>query len=593
MLEGLENQNPQTLQKVKGVLIGDLELSIPEVQKILENFPLTIKRSESQSDLSVHYESLKSAGAKVLLLKKGDETSTTNEDATNEIEFNLENPISLESIKNKEEITEEQEADSSDNSIEFEFDLDSITKSASKDTEQAVTAYEININEDTDLSLKELENELGESLQLSEPGAVPAKTEKSSEFSFDLLPAETGLDLIDSPALANVKDDAENWEADKLSESLISSAVSESEKSEQAATAQNPMSKIEESLFSLNEESDDKAGKETQHKNEKTKQITPSLSTTSTLAFELDVDEDKKEIPAPHASNEQNSIKSESNAVNLKVEKDTVINEQKENIINEIDSIVSAQTPQTESSKILPKSNKTKTKSKKKNLPAEVLLPIAVGGLLLGIVNWLYFSSKDEVKADISKTKIAIPEKALTINKSKMEENILPEAPSFNYSGGFENEDYNLSLKLTASLDKISNSLFVFNSAKPSELTPEEIVQGIEPRVWLKKADAENIQFEKDKENPGLFTGIANTKLYFEQGQERMRIIGATEITVNVQDNTAEVTLKMSLNSKTEDSVSDKLNAYRNDQNQLAVTFRKTLTLNKDAPISNETITSP
>ncbi|RMG42747.1 MAG: hypothetical protein D6719_05470 [Candidatus Dadabacteria bacterium] len=82
-----------TLRKVKGVLIADLECSISEVQHFLDNAPLTIKRAKDENELKGPFEALKEAGAKVLIVRpKGQKAPTTNSDSKEKV-WELDDPL--------------------------------------------------------------------------------------------------------------------------------------------------------------------------------------------------------------------------------------------------------------------------------------------------------------------------------------------------------------------------------------------------------------------------------------------------------------------------------------------------------------------
>ncbi len=69
VFEGLRNNSPSTLAKVKGVFETDLEMTLAEVHKILSNVPSTIKSAMSERELARPFASLSAAGAKVLIVQ--------------------------------------------------------------------------------------------------------------------------------------------------------------------------------------------------------------------------------------------------------------------------------------------------------------------------------------------------------------------------------------------------------------------------------------------------------------------------------------------------------------------------------------------
>lgn len=71
--EGAVDDSADTLRKVKGVLIADLELSIPEVQNILSAVPAVLKTTKSEDELTGLKNKLAAAGARVLIVKPAGE----------------------------------------------------------------------------------------------------------------------------------------------------------------------------------------------------------------------------------------------------------------------------------------------------------------------------------------------------------------------------------------------------------------------------------------------------------------------------------------------------------------------------------------
>lgn len=69
VFEGAIDDSADTMRKVKGVLIADCDLSIPEVQNILSTTPAVLKRTSSEAELLPLKNKLSAAGAKVLIVK--------------------------------------------------------------------------------------------------------------------------------------------------------------------------------------------------------------------------------------------------------------------------------------------------------------------------------------------------------------------------------------------------------------------------------------------------------------------------------------------------------------------------------------------
>lgn len=69
VFEGPADGSMRTLQKLKGAMVGDLELPVGEVQRFLSAAPLTIFSSTSEAEVEKRYRILQAAGAKVLMIR--------------------------------------------------------------------------------------------------------------------------------------------------------------------------------------------------------------------------------------------------------------------------------------------------------------------------------------------------------------------------------------------------------------------------------------------------------------------------------------------------------------------------------------------
>jgi hypothetical protein len=68
IFEGLNDDSPQTLQKLKGIFIADLELPIEEVKRILVEYPSEIYHSNSKQRALIITQAIEKAGGKAKLI---------------------------------------------------------------------------------------------------------------------------------------------------------------------------------------------------------------------------------------------------------------------------------------------------------------------------------------------------------------------------------------------------------------------------------------------------------------------------------------------------------------------------------------------
>ena len=68
--EGPQNSEADTVRKIKSALLSKLNFSIDEIREIIEKTPSTIVTADEESALEEYYEELKSAGARVYIVRE-------------------------------------------------------------------------------------------------------------------------------------------------------------------------------------------------------------------------------------------------------------------------------------------------------------------------------------------------------------------------------------------------------------------------------------------------------------------------------------------------------------------------------------------
>ena len=498
VLEGMDNQTPQSLQRIKGILVGDMEIPVEEAQKILSNFPLTIRHADNESELSVYYESLRSAGAQVLILKPQE---PSNEQAkpedSNEIDFKLEDAFVNKTSDEKEILpVETQHPAEDDNSIEFDFDFStpplSDEQNKAPEEPKEIKTYELNLEEDPKLTIAELEKELGETLQ----GTLEAKDEPKEEAAPD--------DIALEPAV--------------------------------------PESSIE---------------------------LTENISTENT-SIELEEKEIALETPVKEVIEDtlETSHAAEETKTEITQEKPADIDEQNET--------------QEEATLKLLKNKKPPLKQKKQKKASslkEIMIPIIVGGVILGAINWFYFSNDPISPPSVKNTKektieteleLVIPWDLMQIEHGETAE----------YLAVYDSEEMQINLKLEANANYVRGSKLELTLAKPAELTPEEIVRGVEPHIWLRKAEGDNFSFQESDD--GRLLGSGPVRLYIEQGSNRSRAVATATIYLKyLEDENFDADISLELNKQDAGTVNGETYIVKNEAGLFSFSFSKTLILAK------------
>lgn len=104
IFEGPTDESAETLRRLKGVFIADLELSIPEVQKLLESFPTIVRSASSKNELSRALKLIQTAGGKALIVQRaGDNDSEREEELGDEVMFDLDLTAETEELETPKE----------------------------------------------------------------------------------------------------------------------------------------------------------------------------------------------------------------------------------------------------------------------------------------------------------------------------------------------------------------------------------------------------------------------------------------------------------------------------------------------------------
>ncbi|MFM1847288.1 MAG: hypothetical protein RL417_762 [Pseudomonadota bacterium] len=86
VLEGIAEDSPEALRRVKGALLGEIGLSVSEAQTVLQALPFTLFTSSNEAELDALHGVLSAAGATVTIVRpKGAEES-------DELDFQLDVP---------------------------------------------------------------------------------------------------------------------------------------------------------------------------------------------------------------------------------------------------------------------------------------------------------------------------------------------------------------------------------------------------------------------------------------------------------------------------------------------------------------------
>ncbi|HMO02510.1 MAG TPA: hypothetical protein PKD37_04180 [Oligoflexia bacterium] len=146
--QGLQDGAQDAEQKIKGILIADLNLTSEQVKNILSSSNGLIMTAKSEGELTVTHQALLKAGAKVLLVKP------KNNDSDKKLSFE-QVETETEALENKDnKATSSQDSEQ----IEFELEVDAAVnseKAISEKKEAPVKVFELSEEDANDPEIKE------------------------------------------------------------------------------------------------------------------------------------------------------------------------------------------------------------------------------------------------------------------------------------------------------------------------------------------------------------------------------------------------------------------------------------------------------
>ena len=501
LYEGAVDATPETLRKIKGVFLAELEMPIEQIALILQNTPAEVISSSDASALEHPYRILKEAGSKVLIVS-ADGTpfnidSLTDEDTS--IVFELEDSLSIEE------------------------ELDFIDQ-----PKQDLPTYQL--IEEPSLSLDSLMEEAAAVIADSRQDEDELERASAGEFKLD-------IDLSDmpSPAPAPALEEAsmENASVLEKSTSSLDTGFSLSLEVEEPAeriteTAQPVASAVAPVSGLVLDEPDnaiaiEPAIEQVASDNELVIAAEPAPTKLESIAITEEKEPTPVATPVPTAAVVEAKTTAKPAAIKT-----------------EVKPILSAKAqkapPQQEESNtsveisVVPVHTK---RLKKLSQGQETGILIAIGSAVLFLANWFYFNAPPLVdveaeKLEESRALQVAQKKELIQNKKEraqalaQEQNSLLTAP-ITFTGLIEASGYSLNLEVIISNNTPSKASFTINGAAPLALTNEQIARNEKLAPWIRRA--ESTAFEFKSVSDGSFFGSAASKIYIDYDGRSTRLI--------------------------------------------------------------------
>lgn len=622
--EGPADSSEETLRRIKGVFIADLELSVAEVQSILASAPVGIKSGNDHEGLEKHRRALQRAGATVALLQRtappppeSDDTrgptvtltELVGEDAEMQFEVGLDDLIpptpTTKSTSGNNRVYELSVDDESAALLEqFKvpdggppaptFDtLSGDTPSASEEEDALVSSPSDKPNGNSAGSTPilpgiatptkesgsyKLDSFLGYSLDKKSPASAPqrdsAKIDLSSpnpiidSLALALDAPEVGPSFLQSEAKKSASAPAElPPKADSFGfslsiedpppvesnhaekplddeQDLILSVAELVEKGDgsKATTVHDPgLKDLPAPIEALDKDLRFESGSHPQPPvpprlfppkaegmlDMASSRATPPPKTTpaTSSVAKLDSAGPEVEIAAPERSAEELQPKPLAQVV----KKNVTPTPSPEPLSS---SAVEAPSPTLEAPL---QAGKVKGGTR---LPFDIIVPIIVGGTLLGVANWFYFAqhtARPAAKNPVQASSTNPGPAALSLPN----EDFLPPAPqiptarpagSMLFKGSKAQAGVEVVADLEGNPGQVLGGSFTISTAEPPTPPKEDLVRGIFRPPWLYKVEVEHLDFTRDES--GAFVGRGPAKTYIDFKGEKRRQIGSVIVRI-------------------------------------------------------------
>ncbi len=516
VFEGPSDSTPETLRRVKSALVVDLSLTVEDARHILEATPSTIISSSDKNDLNAYYSILKNAGAKVLIVKKGDD-----------IDVDDDTPFT-----DKADVWNEAQADTNivedapTEPIEFEFELgnDEILENKNDDTPKITKVYQLPDEEsfdelnqsslDTHNETNDFENFKSRVNQNTSEDCSPlneaeALTSSDSEPLFPFLEElpTTDEDTISTATEPQATEALPSFQFEALSNAL---KLTEEEIEETPPKKNEVTAKIQEDLLA----DDSSASYEMQDEE-------PQVSEDSSHNRQdsnVDPLSDLSLASAEPVTTTQPSRQSFSKTDKKNVEPISEDNSQAVPLGQQRQSYTQQEIGSKDTENSIQQNTHESRKSKMSNI-LEILVPAVLLSAILVIGNIYYFSLKSTLPVQKPKL-VEVPFKDKEIRETKPD-NV--EATHYKVPFAEHIGDQNIQGEFEIKDNSLIGLKIEITTKEPPKRTPEQIVRRELRDPWLQKVVIDSLPFEW-KEN-GKFVASGTGRAFIEDNGQRMRAI--------------------------------------------------------------------
>lgn len=581
--EGPRDEDPATLSRIKGVFIADLELSIPEVQQILQALPAIIKQSDDEESLEPFRRVLARAGAKVMIVQQRATAVPEHLSADAATDDSAVFELSLEDLglsgtvrsphRESAPVYELPETDiagsleevlkEADQSTQQEMILDDHSN-ATAAAEQTASDSALDVESDAAIPIVTVIPEAAG----QEHGAITVANPPEAELSMHI-DAESQPSTADAPA----PEPAPTPPADNppLLQFSTGDETAEEREDEAPPAETKPVAMVSGLEF------EDMAASLAAPLPEEPPPSVPTADEIKSDGLDLfgaleELKRTESEPPSPLDADEaafreqDQALQMESSASaqpiipppSAEQEIQPLLTRPLNNQLKEgtepatpVAALASAQAaaaqppkeaiaapeqPQRKRQPMLPKTRRT--------LPLDVIVTVLVAGVLLGIANWYYFGAAIQPLAP--QVELATPEELEELYVPPVALRNGPSVAPLEFQG--ESKIGALTTKATffGNTGVIYTGAIQLSSDAPPELTPEQIVRNEQRPPWASRVQLYDLSFARDES--GSFVANGPAKVTIEYKGQKIRAVGAgfVRISFPVSPNMAKAYVEVS-----------------------------------------------
>lgn len=491
VFEGAVDDSAETIRKVKGVLIADCELSIPEVQSVLTATSAILRHGESEGELVDLKEKLQRAGAKVLIVAPKEKESLESEPGGEE---GFEAIFELDS----DELEDKPKIEKSDGGV-------------------------ISISD----SSESLDDILG---QMNIPKGEGLSARTSALFDLEDVPTESHYEnsQIQQPpseitaAKPLFQFEAEEPERSGMQEPQLEAktALEELNSTLQIASEDLP------TTTSVQDEDNADLGLRLEPEEDRV-EAAPALPVAASSPM------GKKSTPEPVKVTTANVPATPVASVNRNRLAEEVNKKPEVKAAETTNSSAKTVSPPDHDEESEPRESQLLTTARQRGLwkrlrvspSLDLLLPILIGLVILWIGNSMYMPSTENTS---DKDLVESLEK-LVANDSKGKETEVKVVGDKTYTGSSTAQRETATVSATLSEDRLKSLSVEVSTPEPPRLTPQQLVRNEVRAPWARKVEVRRL--ELDQKPDGGFSADGVAKLYVSYKGEMLRALGTIEVT--------------------------------------------------------------